>query len=248
MTYKLLTYNIRYDNRFDGQNRFTNRLPIIFETLNELDPDIICFQEVTRRMFEKLEPLLLKYNYTGEYRDETKAGEANFILTKKDKFELLESKTLWLSPNPDVPGSRYPGDQSNLPRVITKARYKTSDNKVINIFNTHFDYLGKQSRLNSANQIIDYIKKITDEPLILTGDFNDYPTSEPIKIISNHLNDLTINIPVSFHEFNKNRTGVKIDYIFINHLVNSGDGKIVEYHDQSKFLSDHHPILISFNI
>ena len=65
MTYKLLTFNIRYDNRFDGKNRFTNRLPIIFETLNELDPDIICFQEVTREMFKKLEPLLLKYNYTG---------------------------------------------------------------------------------------------------------------------------------------------------------------------------------------
>ena len=248
MTYKLLTFNIRYDNRFDGKNRFTNRLPIIFETLNELDPDIICFQEVTRRMFEKLEPLLQKYNYTGEYRDNTKAGEANFILTKKDKFELLDSKTLWLSPTPNVPGSKYPGDQSILPRVITKARYKTRDNKIINIFNTHFDYLGKNSRLNSANQIVEYIKKITDEPLILTGDFNDYPDSEPIKIISNHLKDLTINIPVSFHQFNESKTGVKIDYIFINQLVHSSEGEIVEYKDKTKFLSDHHPILINFSI
>lgn len=249
MKYTLMTYNIRIDVKSDGKHRFKRRLSLILKTLKKLDVDIICFQEITRKMFKKIYPHLKDYNYVGKYRDSTIFGEANFILYKKNLFTLVDTQTLWLSDTPLKPNTRYHSDQSILPRIITKAKLKTNDNKILNVFNTHFDYLGVQSRISSSKQISSYINEVKGkEPLILVGDFNASPNEETIQIINSQLIDITNDIDYTFHNFYKNDVRTKIDYIFVNNLVKYDNVNVIMSDVDDSYLSDHHPIYTEFEI
>ena len=43
---KFVTFNIRLDCKWDGENNFEFRQPLILKVLQEESPDIVCFQEV----------------------------------------------------------------------------------------------------------------------------------------------------------------------------------------------------------
>lgn len=249
MKYTIMTFNIRIDVITDGKHRFSKRLPLILDTLEKLNLDIICFQEITRKMYKKLTPLLEKYDVVGEYRDDEIFGEANFIFIKKNKFKIVNHETRWLSPTPLIPKTRYKGDQSILPRIITSVRLQTLDNKYFNVFNTHFDHEGINSRLESAKQISQQINEIKDiEPLILTGDFNAKPNENSIKILTQSLIDTTSNILHTFHQYGKDNSNNKIDYIFVNKMIKYLPTQIIISHQKGHYLSDHHPILMNFEI
>jgi endonuclease/exonuclease/phosphatase family metal-dependent hydrolase len=246
MVYKLVTFNIRIDLPTDGKNRFKKRLPAIKKFFTEENIDIICIQELTRKMLIRLLFHLRNYEYCGKFRGSKRSNESNLIFFKKDKFELIETKTLWLSDTPDIPKSRYAVDQSQFPRIITSVKLKTKDNKILNVYNTHFDHQGTQARILSSKQILNYANM--DEPVILVGDFNSNPDDEPIKIINKHLTDITTHIPVTFHHFGSGKINTKIDYIFVNNYIKHQNVKIIESKIKGMHLSDHHPIYMEFKI
>lgn len=250
MQYSILTFNLRIDREHDGEHRQRFRFPLIKETLKEVSPDIICFQEVKKEAESKLVSFLKDYNYVGEYRDNTEAAEANFIFYKKEKFSLLDERTLWLSDAPNIKASRYTEDQSICPRIMTIAKFKTANNEILNIINTHLDHEGEKARQKASRQILDYIKRNINqkEPLILCGDFNAEPNSVAIKNLLSKLIDTTSHISYTYHEYNKKDPKTKIDYIFANNNINVLESKIIEAKEKDKFLSDHHPILLKFNI
>jgi len=187
---------------------------------------------------------LKEYKHCGRFRGGKRINESNLIFFKKDKFKLIDSKTLWLSNTPEIPRSKYEEDQSKFPRIITIAKLETKDGKIINVFNTHFDHQGKKARILSSKQIVNYIK--IDEPVILTGDLNSNPEDEPIKIISKHLTDITSHIPITFHHFGSGKINTKIDYIFVNDHIKYQNVKIIESKIKGMYLSDHHPIYTEF--
>ena len=123
--------------------------------LQKEDADIIGTQETHERWRALLAPLMDVYEIVGHGRNENKGGEGAPILYKKDKFELLDQDTKWLSPTPDV-FSRY--SEMQYYRVYTWALLKRkSDGK---FFSAHKDY-----------------------PIIFTGDFNMLPGSVPQQMI-----------------------------------------------------------------
>ncbi len=251
-TLRIMSYNIRYagDPQAEGLNSWDKRKdPIAIEIISQ-KAEIIGLQEALISQLNDLSYLLPGYEWTGVGRDDgDKKGEFSAIMYKKDKFELLSSKTFWLSPTPDTPSK---GWDAALNRIATYARMKVKESgREFYLFNTHFDHIGKAARRESAKLLISRIKEITrGYPVILTGDFNDPPGSDFYKIITDYLNDSKLVSPLhtgpdlTFNGFNNDiEKGDIIDYIFVSDTVRVFENKIIAEKFEGRYPSDHFPVL-----
>lgn len=252
----VMTFNIRYDNPNDGEDVWKLRKKNLASMLPFYDIEICGMQEVLYNQAEDIKTLLPNYNYVGKGRtDGQKEGEFSPIFYDTKKIIVLESQTFWLSPTPEIPGKAW---DAMLPRVVTwaKLKYKNNDKgkKPFYFFNTHFDHLGKEARIESAKLLIKKVKEIAGSSrAIITGDFNATPEEEPIKILNEKLFEAR-KISKSphfgpqnstFNGFtNKEVNGRLIDFIYLN----SPNFKVVKHATLSntwlgKFASDHHAVM-----
>ena len=116
---KVMSFNLRVDYRGDGVNYFFDRFPRIMEVLEKEKPDIVGFQEVTDKMRAALRDCLPGYTVQGCGRDRNYHGESMLIAYRKDLVELIALENIWLSLTPEIPGSRYGGDQSGNTQLST---------------------------------------------------------------------------------------------------------------------------------
>ena len=249
---KCLTYNIRYDNPKDGENRWDLRKEKLAQQILFYEPEVFGVQEALNHQVQFLEKSCVAYDYVGVGRDDGKEqGEYAALFYKKDQFRLLKSGHFWLSETPDVPSKAW---DAALPRICTYAllEFKNSSKRIW-VFNTHFDHRGVQARVHSARLIIQQIQTLTEnnEPVILMGDFNVLPEDEPVKEITAQLGDtFELVTKVSFGPvgtFNGFQTehalDRRIDYIFVSkkNVLVEKYAVLSEIIDQ-KFLSDHLPV------
>src|SRR5690606_5842166 len=129
-------------------------------------------QEALARQLEDLDKLLIEYDRIGVGREDGKAGgEFSPIFYKKDRLELLDHDTFWLSETPEKPSK---GWDAALNRICTwgKFRDRLSGEEFFH-FNLHMDHMGQEARKNSSLLIVEKIREIAgDAPVILSGDFN----------------------------------------------------------------------------
>lgn len=242
----ILTYNLRMDNRADGENYFFNRAPFILSTLNAQKPDVICFQEATPPILEWLRANLYEYTVAGTGRDSDLSDEANPIAFRKDKFELFSLDQFWLSPTPHLPGSRY-SEQSPCPRICMTAVLRVKPGcSLIRIYNTHLDHVSEKARTLGMNSILMRMAsdaEAMDLPSVLCGDMNATPSEACIKgALASGLKDFTSSVKHSFHDFGRMKTDFKIDYIFGNAQTHCHAVKVWDMQKGSLYLSDHYPI------
>ena len=113
---KVVTYHLRCDNDYDQEKRWQFRKGLVLDQLTEEAADVIGFQEVKPGMADFLKRYLPAYHFVGCGRNADYSGENNMIGYRADRYELMELQTFWLSPTPDVPGSRY--EYSRLDPVV----------------------------------------------------------------------------------------------------------------------------------
>ena len=250
---KVTTFNIRV-NVDKGANDFEKRKFRIFDFVKKEQPDVIGFQEVSDRMRDCLREGLEGYTIVGCGREKNYHGESASIAYLTEKFELLELKNFWLSPTPNVAGSRY-ANQSNCPRVVTAALLKANgDSKPFWFVNTHLDHEGGEARLFGALQVLGFIASL-EYPCVLTGDMNARPTDRAMTVLTEDdaigLVDATANIKGSFHAYNDwtEEQMEKIDYIFTN--LPTDPEKSVLHEDipfDGTFMSDHRALSAWVNL
>lgn len=241
----VVTFNLRMDTRSDGENYFFNRANFIRETIVSQKPDLLCFQEATPRILKWLKETLADYTVVGCGRGADLSGEANPIAYRTDRFELFSLDQFWLSPSPYTPGSRYK-KQSSCPRICMSALlHPLGSNRLIRVCNTHLDHISEAARKQGMKQILK--KMAADDrhhavPKLLTGDMNARPTEACIKAAkASGLTDFTESILGSFHDFGRERSDKKIDYIF-------GAGckclavRVWNMQKEGLWLSDHYPL------
>lgn len=253
----LATFNIRFDNPQDSLNNWKYRKDNVADFIRTQNLDIVGMQEVLHNQLEDLKARLPEYAEVGVGREDGKTkGEYAPIFFKKDRFEILDNNTFWLSQYPDSVG--FIGWDGACTRIATWAKMKDRQNgKIFMAINTHFDHVGTEARRKGALLIIEKIKEIVgDKPAVLTGDFN-------VNELSEAYNTLTTNsfvlkdahkeaetkqgVDYTFHNFGKIKPSSceKIDFIFITPNIKVISSYIPqEANQKGKFLSDHNPEVV----
>ena len=253
-TLTVMSYNIRYDNPDDGRNAWSQRKEKVANLIQFYQADLVGLQEVLHRQLTFLEDKLVGYGRIGVGRDDGKqAGEYSPVFYFKERLELLDQGTFWLSETPEKPSV---GWDASLERICTWGKFRDrASGDTIYFYNTHFDHRGQQAREESARLLHQRIKRQTDQHLVvLTGDFNSNPKSKAYQslIQAEDLRDafVTSKLPSvgpdqSFSGFSviDSLPGERIDYVFVSPNIRVLRHAIVTSFNDGYFPSDHLPIV-----
>lgn len=254
------SFNIRYDNKDDKKKGlgWDSRRDTLANYILACDMDIVGMQEVLHNQLKDLQARLPEYGFVGVGRDDGKTkGEYAPIFYKKEKFEVLDSGTFWLSQYPDSVG--FIGWDGACCRIATWAKMKDKQTgRIFMSINTHFDHVGVEARRKGALLIIDKIRQIVgDAPAVLTGDFNVDCHSEAYRTITTNdfvLRDAHVIAEKSsgphytYHNWGR-QTGLnnlKIDFVFVTKDVKVLRSQIPYIHTENvahPYMSDHQPVL-----
>ena len=252
-TTTVMSYNIRYDNKWDKENSWDTRKESIVRIFEKYSPSFIGTQEGLAHQIDYMDSALTGYDYIGVGREDgEKKGEFCAIFYESDTYKIIESSTFWLSDNPENVSI---GWDAALERICTYGlfEHKQSKNQIW-VFNTHFDHMGEIARRKSSELILARINDLNNfsEPIILMGDFNSLPNSRPVHTILKELKDsynISLNKPKgpkgTYNGFNEDQPIEKrIDYIYVKNIDVHSHEHIDDRLDNSNHISDHLPVMV----
>lgn len=255
----IVSFNIRLNTPADGINAWPNRIEMATGLLRFHEADIFGLQEALYGQMMDIEKALPEYAWIGVGRDDgEKGGEFSPIFYRKSAYTLLDHGTFWLSETPDTPSK---GWDAALNRIVTWGQFQSKESgKHFMMFNTHFDHRGVEARKKAANLIWSKIKEMTrgtDLPVIVTGDFNLTPETEPIVMLKKNLKDSReVSIeppygPVGTFQGFKLETDLRsnrIDYVFVHGNIDVLKYAALTDFKDHRFPSDHLPVLVKINL
>ncbi len=184
---RVMSYNIRYLNKSDGEDQWSNRQQTVIDTIKTAD--VIGLQEVVDAQYQAIAQQTSDSNFKwyGVGRDDgLRAGEMTPIGWNADKLIALEQGVFWLSDQPYRVGVK--GWDAALPRVATwvrlAARQQSEGARPVTLLvvNAHFDHRGQQARRNSAALLRRWISEHRgDSTAMVIGDLNARLDSQPLE-------------------------------------------------------------------
>ena len=251
---KIATFNLRMDTPSDGEKAWFHRKDMVNDLIRFYGFDLFGTQEgFTHQLNDILR--LSDYRFIGVGRDDGKdAGEHCAIFYRSDRFKVLDQGDFWLSEHPEKPGRGWDGTCCN--RICTWGKFEDLKNhKQFYFFNVHYEYEGDVARRESSNLMISRIKSIAgNQPVFLTGDFNAFPTEEPIRILndSGFLNDsykITKEAPFgpvcTYHGYDSTiKTEERLDYIWVTDSIQIDKYGVLTNTLYGHTPSDHFPVMV----
>ncbi len=245
---RIMSFNIRCTNV--GTDSWEDRIEIVSQTMLESEADSIGVQEATPEWMATLkETVGEKYAYVGVGRDDgDNEGEYSAVFYLKDKYEVVDSDTFWLSETPDKPSF---GWDAACRRVCTWVQLKDKETgKQYVHMNTHFDHVGISARKNSVEMIIDKAKTFTDIPVVFTADMNVVQGSTNYNqfVDSGYFRDTKFVAPdsMSYCTYHDTKPDMHkddvIDYVMINDGFDALTYRVVTEGIDGRYVSDHYPI------
>ncbi|MBQ3499741.1 MAG: endonuclease/exonuclease/phosphatase family protein [Clostridia bacterium] len=240
-TVRIMSFNIRNGEHGRGKD--------VPQFIVDYMPDSVGLQECEGTWYMTLEAYL-KDDYgivgVGRLTGIKYIGEATAIMYRKDKYELIDSGTIWLSETPDKVSV---GWDAKHHRTCTWAvlRNKETGEQYAHL-NTHLDHVGEQARTNGLQMVLD-LADTFDMPVVVTGDFN-FEKSDPLytQLVSGSLSD-TQDIAEktmtgkTYHAYNGGEDGEPIDFICVNgKITDVKEYRIVRDIYGETYISDHFPI------
>lgn len=248
----VMSFNIRFAGGDRGPNAWARRAELVRESIRSADPDLLGLQEVEAVQADWLVANFPDHTFVGVGRlDGRRAGEFAPVMFKTDRYTLLASGHFWLSPTPDLPGSR--GWDAACERMATWARLRDqSTGRVVLVMNTHLDHVGQQARLRSAELIRTRIDSLRDgADVIVTGDFNtagDGPVQAALTApggLADTYRRLFPNpdaMQATFCEWTGRVVGDRIDWILASPELAVESAVIDRRMHQRRTPSDHYPV------
>jgi len=262
----VMTFNIRYGTADDGENNWDKRKDLAVDVLRRHHPDVVGLQEALRSQLDDIRAALPEYGELGVGRDDGKTkGEYSAILYRKDRLDVNDSGTFWLSDTPEVPGSTTWGNQ--ITRICTWGRFvPKSSGRAFYLFNTHLDHQSQPSREKSVVLLSRRIAaRSHPDPVIVTGDFNAGESNPAVRYLKGQMslpadaNSGAVSPEAfvdtfrllhpeatdvgTFHSFTGERTREKIDYIFVLPGTKVLQAAIVHDGRGERYPSDHFPVM-----
>lgn len=251
----VMSYNVYIKGT--GEKSPENRTPLVAENIIKYSPDSFGLQEADEGWMERLPALMTEYDYVGIGRNSNSGGgEASPIFYKKDKYELVDSGTFWLSKTPEK-ASR--GWDAMFKRVCTYAVLKDKQTGFTYAhFNAHFDHLGVIARLESVAVVAEKIAEIAPNlPVVFSGDLNDYEGGDMYNRVAEsglkdtkHLAESVSGGNVTYHGYSDLvEKDAPIDFIFTNSLSTKVQSyTVVSEKVNGIYASDHHPVVASMTM
>ena len=196
--FRLMSFNIRESTAEVAGNEWTRRQAAVYRMFEDVQPDIVAFQELRREQYKYLfEKFGTKYTFftyakdgkiasgrVADITDDTSfanSGQRQAYMIKTSMFEMLEWGRYWFSETPDK--SSYSWD-AGTPKLTLWLKMKVkSTGKEFWIFNTHFFPSGDNGKLQCSLMSVERMKAAVgdtvkegkgtnDKTIFFCGDLN----------------------------------------------------------------------------
>lgn len=234
-----MSYNI-----YHGENPYkpgTSNIPEIADIIQSHSPDFVALQEVdsmTERtagfidgirvnLVNELENITGMTGFFGKAIDYSNGGYGEGLLISERQTILSHHKLM------------LPIPKGGEERAVLFARNKLKNGKELIFAGTHLCHQFQENREAQAKEIVRYFKQ-ENAPVILCGDFNFEPGSEPYKIITDYFYDAAVLNGDPQDTFSAEDPQIRIDYIFLskNHPWGVSSIKVLKHK-----ASDHMPVV-----
>ncbi len=228
----------------------TRRAHLFAQQINYYLPDVLGVQELNSIWQGKMEELLPQYAYYGikrggDAKEET--SEMSGIFYLKDKFELVDSGTFWISNTPEKE-SKY--ENAACHRICSFVVLKNKNTgKLLAHLNTHLDHVSTEAQDLGGKLIAEKTEEIKakygDIPTVVTGDFNQYPDGLAIKALKDkgfvNAYDTSENgkMTATYHGWGDILEDKPIDFIFVSKDVTVKDYAVQDEKWDNSYVSDH---------
>ena len=254
MDIKVISFNILCGGP-EGKY-WTDRKDMVTSFLGSEHPDSFGVQEAHINWMNTLRAALPEYAFVGVGRDDGKEdGEFSPVFYLKDKYEVVDSGTFWLSETPDTPSY---GWDAACRRVCSYAKLREKSTGCIYVhMNTHLDHRGQAARVNGLQLVLDKAAEFA-EPVVCTGDFNFEEGCDLYKqMTSGKLQDSKFAADETMNSFTfnaflpdikKDDPPAIIDYINISRDIKAKKYSVCTDKPGGKFPSDHFPVIAELTI
>ncbi|MGM9740511.1 MAG: endonuclease/exonuclease/phosphatase family protein [Candidatus Cryptobacteroides sp.] len=262
----VMQFNIRYVNSDDtGDTHWTVRKNAIKTMLKELQPDVISINEARTTQRDDLKSMLPEYGFLEVPNTGTSSGGNVNIMYLKEKFQLLASKSFYLSATPNVPSFTWDSTQKQYHACIWAQLKDNETGKVFYFFATHYNTgstdVDIAAKTNSTNLILSKIDEITggDSKAIVfvAGDMNASLESNDSRCVSlkpyldngfknARTSALSTDDIISYNGFSDTERTQKsnIDFIFYKNVTGMAFKTVNEPYNGIKYISDHYPVTL----
>ena len=245
---RIMSFNVRCTGL--GIIKRSTRNNEVIETIEKGMPDSFGVQEATPTWMRYLKNQLKdSYDYVGGGRANGRnRGEYSAIFYLKDKYDVYDSGTFWLSETPEEPSV---GWDASMKRICTWAILENKDTGAMYLhMNAHFDHKGTEAQKNSVDMILEMAENYKYLPVVFTADMNINEGTEAYNTMasSNVLWDTKYVAPdtmdyLTFHDTKPAENEDRIlDYVMINGLFGVTTYRVVPAGIDGKFVSDHYPV------
>ncbi len=168
-SFSFLTWNILRDGKSPLASGWVKRRQSFQRILESERFDIICFQEVLPQQLDFFQSLFSQHHFYGLGRDDGKSGGEHCpIFFDRERFELRNSGTFWLSPTPEMPSK---GWGEAFPRVCSWVELGDRiTGRAFRVLNLHLQ-LHPYAQSRAAELLAERFGQV-DLPQLVAGDFN----------------------------------------------------------------------------
>ena len=228
----------------------TRRANLFAQQINNVLPDVLGVQELNSIWQGKMKELLPQYDYYGVKRggdEKEETSEMSGIFYLKDKFELVESNTFWISETPEKESKFHDAACYRICSFVVLRNKNTG--KLLAHFNTHLDHVSTEAQNLGGSLIAEKAGEIKSKygeiATVITGDFNQFPDGLAIKALEEKgfvkasdtvENGNTTN---TYHGWGRVNDEPPIDFIFTDKSAKISNYKIHDQKMDKSFVSDH---------
>ena len=177
----VMTFNLKNGKDTDSWNE---RRSLLASIIRDVRPLFVGTQEGYGSQLAYLREQLPGYIAIGDSRQSVPEDEFCAILIDRERVNVREGGTQWLSATPDVPGSAFPDE--HFPRIMTWVIGDVEGHdRPVMVANTHLTYepTGVVAQLEVLLVQIQRVAP-TGIDILLTGDFNMPVYSEPWQLLT----------------------------------------------------------------
>ncbi|REK10021.1 MAG: PEP-CTERM sorting domain-containing protein [Planctomycetota bacterium] len=275
---RTMSFNARYAGTAEGlfgENGWYNfgdpsdaRNLKAIQVAKDYAPDILGTQELLYFQLDDFSGATLAggltdYDYYGVGRENGVAlGEFAAIFYLRDRFNLVDSGTFWLSQTPEVAGSKYPGAGS-IRIASWVVLDDASSGQELFVLNTHLDNSSSAARSYAAGLIRDFLPSLAGNlPTLVMGDMNATETTSVLTTLRGvgdpdfpELQDayrvvhpVKLSNEATYHNFSGGTGGSRIDFILNTDDFTPQDATIVRTTYNGRYPSDHYPVTADFTL